>query len=330
MFSHWVGFSFRPLGVFDARVSGKARRIGLPFRIGLPDRQENRDAFTLIELLVVIAIIGILVGLLLPAVQATREAARRMSCTNNMRQIVLASHNYHSAFSQFPVGSLQSNFISPFVGVLSHLEQSNNYDQWDFKKRYDDPYNRSVSSQKVVSYLCPSMILNRDAPDNRIGTTGRPVETGAPTSYLWCEGTDDYMTKADGLFGLDWPAYGYNNPPNRFRDCFDGTSSTLALGETVYNYKDYLWSGSTLPAGMAGSVKWGTARWAVGYPKISLGTTLFPLNVHSAANLGGFASQHTGGAHFVYVDGSTRFVTDSIDYKIYKATATKNGSEVVE
>ncbi len=294
-----------------------------------PARLSDRAAFTLIELLVVIAIIGIMVGLLLPAVQAAREAARRMSCSNNMRQIVLATHNYHGTFNQFPAGSNLSNFISPFVGILSHLEESNNYQQWDFSKNYDDPYNREVSSQKVAAYLCPTMILNRDAPDNRIGTNGKPVETGAPSSYLWCEGTDDYMIKADGLFGLNWPTYGYNNPPNRFRDCFDGTSTTLALGETVYDYKDYLWSGSKLPAGMAGTVKWGTARWVVGYPKIALGTTLYPLNVHTVANLGGFASQHTGGAYFVYADGSTRFMTDSIDFSIYKALATKNGSEVV-
>ncbi|MCO8123097.1 DUF1559 domain-containing protein [Stieleria sp. TO1_6] len=292
-------------------------------------RINDRRAFTLVELLVVIAIIGILVGLLLPAVQAAREAARKMSCSNNMRQIVLATHNYHGTFNQFPSGSIQSNFISPFVAVLSHLEESNNYQQWDFSKSYSDPYNREVSSQKIATYLCPSMILNRDAPDTRIGTTGKPVETGAPASYLWCEGTDDYMKKGDGLFGLNWPGYGYNNPPNRFRDCFDGTSSTIALGETVYDYKDYLWSGSSLPAGMAGTVKWGTARWVVGYPKIALGTTLYPLNVHTAANMGGFASQHVGGAYFVYADGSTRFVTDSIDYTIYTALATKNGSEVI-
>ncbi|WP_449289965.1 DUF1559 family PulG-like putative transporter [Novipirellula galeiformis] len=281
------------------------------------------------ELLVVVAIIGILVGLLLPAVQAAREAARRMSCSNNMRQIVLATHNYHSTFGQFPAGSVQSNFISPFVSVLSHLEQSSHYEQWDFSKNYSDPYNENVSSQKIATFLCPSMVLRRDTPERRLGTNGLPVETGGPASYLWCEGTDDYMQHGDGLFGLDWPAYGYQNPPNRFRDCLDGTSSTLALGETVYNYDDYLWSGSTLPSGMAGTVKWGTARWVVGYPKISLGTTLFPLNVHTAANVGGFASQHPAGAHFVYADGSTRFISDSIDYEIYNALASKNGHEII-
>ncbi|WP_345328413.1 DUF1559 domain-containing protein [Novipirellula rosea] len=291
--------------------------------------RHTRRGFTLVELLVVIAIIGILVGLLLPAVQAAREAARKMSCTNNMRQIVLAAHNYHGTFGQFPAGSIQSNFISPFVSVLPHLEESNNYQQWDFSKSYSDPYNEQVSSQKIASYLCPSMILNRDAPDTRIGTNGRPVETGGPASYLWCEGTDDYMAKGDGLFGLHWPSYGFQNPPNRFRDCLDGTSSTIALGETVYNYNDYVWSGSTMPSDMVGTVKWGTARWVVGYPKIALGTTLYPLNVHTAANIGGFASQHVGGAHFVYADGSTRFITDSIDYEIYNALASKNGHEVI-
>ena len=293
---------------------------------------KTRQGFTLVELLVVIAVIGILVALLLPAVQSAREAARRMSCSNNMRQVVLASHNYHDTYRQFPSGGVFSNFIGPFVGVLSYVEQSATYKQWDFSLNYDDPYNREVSDQMIDTYLCPTMVLPRSVPDTRLGTDGEPFEVGAPTSYLWCEGSRTFAAVADGMYGLDWAMFGFRNPANSFRDCTDGTSSTFSLGETVYNYRDYLWvnrPGGNIPADVVGTPKWGNARWVAGYPRVSLGSTQFPFNVHTAANLGGFASQHVGGAQFGYTDGSVRFLTDSVDFSLYQALSTRNGGEVI-
>lgn len=282
----------------------------------------RQAAFTLVELLVVIAIIGILVSLLLPAVQAAREAARRLSCSNNMKQIGLALHNYEASHKKFPVGSWQSNFISPFVAVLPMLEQSNNYQLWDFSLSYSNPYNANVANQRIATYLCPSMNLPREVPM-------LPArETGGPSSYLLNEGTDDYMSNCDGIFGLQWPAYGYTNPNRRFADITDGTSSTFFAGETVYNYKDSLWP-STAPAPYAGTVRYGTARWVVGYPKISLGSTLFPFNVHVAAAMGGYASQHPGGAQFLYADGSVRFHGQNMDVATYRAAATRAAGETI-
>ena len=286
-------------------------------------RLRTRSAFTLVELLVVIAIIGILVSLLLPAVQAAREAARRMQCSNNLKQIGLALHNYESAHKKFPVGSWQSNFISPFVGILPYLEQGNNYQQWDFSKNYTDPFNAVVSAQRIDAYLCPTMTMPREVP------LVAARETGGPTSYLLCEGTDDYMASADGVFGLQWPSFGYTNPNRKFADIIDGTSNTMFAGETCYNYKDYLWSAST-PAPFGGTVRHGTARWVVGYPAISLGTTLKPFNVHTAAALGGFASMHAGrGGNFLFGDGSVHFKSQSIDVVTYNAAATRAGGELV-
>ncbi len=285
-------------------------------------RKRIRSAFTLVELLVVIAIIGILISLLLPAVQAAREAARRMQCSNNLKQIGLALHNYESVYQKFPVGSWQSNFISPLVAILPYMEQGNNYQQWDFSKNYTDPVNSSVSAQRIDTYLCPSMTLPRSVPME----TAR--ETGGPSSYLLCEGTDDYMANADGVFGLQWPSFGYINPNRKFSDITDGTSNTMLAGETIYNYKNYLWSASTPPP-HGGTVKFGNARWAVGYPGISLGTTLKPFNVHTAAALGGFASMHAGlGGNFLFGDGGVHFKSQTMDATIYDASATRAGGEV--
>jgi prepilin-type N-terminal cleavage/methylation domain-containing protein len=286
-------------------------------------RPTTHSAFTLVELLVVIAIIGILVSLLLPAVQSARESARRMQCSNNLKQIGLALHNYESTHKKFPVGSWQSNFISPLVGALPFLEQGNNYQQWDFGKSYSDPFNSTVAAQHIATYLCPSMNLPRTVP------LVAAREVGGPSSYLLCEGTDDYMAQADGMFGLHWPGYGYSNPNKGFGDIPDGTSNTFFGGETVYNYQDYLWPAST-PAPYANTVKFGTARWVVGYPKIALASTIFPFNVHSSAAMGGYASQHAGGGgNFVYGDGSIHFLSQSIDVVVYNAAATRAGGEVV-
>lgn len=285
-------------------------------------RFRSRSAFTLVELLVVIAIVGILVSLLLPAIQSAREAARRMQCSNNLKQIGLALHNYESSFKRFPMGSWERNFISPLVAVLPHIEQTSNFQQWDFRLSYTHPFNRAVANQRIDTYLCPSMNIPRDVP------IAAANEIGGPSSYLLCEGTDDYMALADGVFGLHWPSFGYNNPGRRLAEIVDGTSHTFFAGETVYNYKDYLWA-TRAPAPYAGTSRWGIARWVVGYPMISLGTTLKPFNVHTRAAMGGFASMHAGGgSNFLLGDASVHTVHPSIDVRVYHAAATRAGAEI--
>jgi len=205
--------------------------------------------------------------------------------------------------------------------VLPYLEAANTYQQFDFSRSYADPYNQDVAAQTIATYLCPSMTLPRVVPDTSNG------ETGGPSSYLACEGTTAYMRRNNGMFGLNWPAFGFDNPAVRFRDLTDGSSTTLAYSETTYDMADYFWRP---PAPSAGQVKWGTARWVLGYPRISLGTTLHELNVHNAANIGGFQSMHPGGVHFLYGDGSVRFAAESLDRRVLHSLATRNGQEVVE
>lgn len=286
-------------------------------------RMRRQPAFTLVELLVVIAIIGTLVGLLLPAVQSAREAARRMQCSNHLKQIGLGLHNYESTYKKFPVGSIESNFISPLAAILPHLEEGNRYALYDFSLYYTSPDNAAVSKQTIPTYLCPSMVLPRDVPEVR------GDEVGGPASYMVNEGTSSYMVKADGAFGLHWPKSGFSNPHFGFGSITDGTSHTLAVSETTYNYKQYRWSES-VAAPLGGTVRYGLARWLVGYPRVSMGTTQFAINDFATASLAGYSSQHTGGVNLVLMDGSVHFLSAGTDAISLQAISTRAGGEVVD
>ena len=303
--------SIRPISV---RRLARATRRQASFK---------QRAFTLVELMVVIAIIGILVSLLLPAVQSAREAARRMQCSNHLKQIGLGLHNYESTFKKFPVGSIESNFISAFTSILPHLEQGNTYTKYDFSKYYTLPENAVVSRQWMPAYLCPSMVLPRDVPETR------GDEVGGPSSYLLNEGTSSYMSNADGMFAADWPAYGMSNPHIGFGQISDGTSNTLAVSETTYNYKDYKWD-TALPAPLGGTVRYGLARWVVGYPRVAMGTTRFPINDFSTGTLEGYSSQHSGGVTALLMDGSVRFLSDRVNPTSFNAMSTRAGGEVID
>lgn len=239
-------------------------------------RSSFRFAFTLVELLVVIAIIGILVGLLLPAVQASREAARRMQCSNNLRQIAIATHNYEAAYKRFP-GLTGSSSFSPQARVLPFIEQANLQNLIDFKHPLFvgpafaarlNPLFAVPAGTVIPTFLCPSDAMDPTRPTVLAnGATGRY----AGTSYMYSLGSGtsthyDDRYKTDGIV--------WENSWARFADITDGTSNTVMLAETLIGDNRVA---TALPA--AGTPHRKTGSWSgsssnpLGIPGFTLGGT---------------------------------------------------------
>ncbi|PQO43752.1 DUF1559 domain-containing protein [Blastopirellula marina] len=294
----------------------------------------RRRGFTLVELLVVIAIIGVLIALLLPAVQQAREAARRMSCTNNLKQIGLASHNYHDTFRQFSTVEFGSvayanlSGASYFAAILPFLEQSNAYQLYDPSLSNSDPYNVTVTGQKIEAFLCPSAAQRREVG----GTCDAGRAEGHYAVNVGSEAASAYAGAGQQLNGAI--VYGISSPTKTaFRDMTDGTSNTLLVGESAYNLPDYTFSSGSC----AGSPRYSFTYWANPYPSSIAFSTETLYNPKDKQGDGiwdsswthAFRSEHSGGAQFVFVDGSVHFVADTIDATTLDALATRNGGEVI-
>ncbi len=289
-------------------------------------RSHRRVGFTLIELLVVIAIIGILIALLLPAVQQAREAARRTQCKNNLKQIGLAMHNYHDIFNVIPPGDLSGGYTrtSAFVSILPQIDQAGMFSQYNFNRPHTDASNMQVVSQRIPAYLCPSAVIRRSVP-----TPGCDINNRAPGTYAGSSGSGDpwgTRTTGNANNGL---IVNLHSGPVRFGDVTDGLSSTLLVGESAWNFPDYVFSSGPC----LGQVRFGFTYWSSPYPLSTLFTTRGPFNPQrldgDQTRLASFRSDHVGGAHFVFGDGTVRFLSENTDRNLLNSLATRSGNDVV-
>ncbi len=310
--------------------------------------QKNKThAFTLVELLVVIAIIGVLVALLLPAVQAAREAARRMQCINNLKQIGLGLANYESSFQQFPIqysvqdeAGIDGSGLSWMMSILPFIEQQALFDSID-------PTGSMQAGQGMVrlenypairtpidAYLCPSDPEAKEKIFEDVwGAVGIPFAT---LSYVGVIGPHDIGNGS--IFGglpdcHNFSQYGLKEcsgtfwrhthlAPVKLKSFTDGLSNTTIVGEVLFEFSSFKY-------------------WALSNGTFA--STHAPLNFTAAPgdppeisdpwlgwrNNTGFRSRHPGGAHFLWGDGHIAFFSEAIDEVVYRGLSTRAGEEIV-
>ena len=324
------------------RQGSKYPKVATPFGRACTGALNSPRGFTLVELLVVIAIIGILIALLLPAVQAAREAARRSQCSNHFRQVGVAMHNYHSAHATFPTGLYlwyANDCADPGKGphtgkryygwgwatfILPYIEQNDLYDQFDFSlDSYASNPSFRAGAEFIPTYLCPS-----DAQGKELVSCCGSIRNGATDLE------DLAKTNMAGVAdSIDWSCDGQIPDPNadgvlyqrsrvKASQIADGTSNTLMVGEMIGSGPNtnggYFWT------------TWDVLHTVNGinYP-VRLLQAGFAFSPWSLAD-NGFASYHPGGCHFTLADGSVQFLTETIDQQTLAALTTRAGQEVVE
>jgi prepilin-type N-terminal cleavage/methylation domain-containing protein/prepilin-type processing-associated H-X9-DG protein len=311
----------------------------------------RRVAFTLIELLVVIAIIAVLIGLLLPAIQKVREAANRMSCSNNLKQLGLALHNYHSANGCFSPGRLKT---APVAGqaaqdyhgwityCLPYLEQDNLVRPYRYDLTYKDTVNVPVGVQHLSVLTCPS------APQGRDFASGAMTDYSSTNIFITGGVTDNYSDYNNNqalyhnsgvLLVVTPPTLAGNVNGNRIADITDGTSNTLMVAECAG--REQHWLNGKIDATLFTTGNW-TGRWI--NPNNHMEIRGFDLTTNTQGWLPGKAtppcavnctnareiySFHTGGANTVLADGSVHFLKANTDLRLVRALVTIRGGEVV-
>lgn len=331
--------------------------------------RSTRTAFTLVELLVVIAIIGVLVSLLLPAVQAAREAARRSSCTNNLKQIGVAMHNFENSHKNYPpsmswrYGKRPSEW-SAQARILPFLEQAQLEDAIDYEEDYEtlrlssDPAAPLISSFRIDVYLCPTE--ERDEPRMENGENAQ-----YPLNYGFNFGVWRVYTPTQDAVGIGGPGVLYPNSHLRPAQISDGLSNTLMAAE-VKGYTPYFRDSNTTPpaptdpaaiCGLGGNFKEtsGHTEWVDGRVHQTGFTALFTPNTsvecvqsgerfdvdwtsaregqtQTGPTLAAVTSRsyHPGVVNVARMDGSVETIADGVELSVWQAMATRNGGEVSE
>lgn len=312
----------------------------------------NRSGFTLVELLVVIAIIGVLVSLLLPAVQMAREAARRSQCSNNLRQITLAAHMYHDAHKCLPPGNTNTTALSTHAFLLPFLEQDNIQQSINFNAKWSDAANAIPLAKRIPTFLCPSDPQSQTP----IGWAGN--------NYRACQGSGIL----NGLPATDPADSNYNFPgPNgifylasatTFGEIIDGTSNTAAFSEHIKgdsnngiaSKADTFWP-KTYPntpdeaVAQCESINWQDLQyqrvsdvgtpWLQGYHSTTIyhhvqlpnkRSCMFPPGRISVTA----KSAHPNGVQVAMIDGGVRFISNSINIYTWRALGSRHGGEVTD
>jgi prepilin-type N-terminal cleavage/methylation domain-containing protein len=279
----------------------------------------SRPAFTLIELLVVIAIIGVLIALILPAVQMAREAARRAQCTNNLKQIALALHNYTDVNGVLPMGYANQfcEFVpdaycfshGPFVAILCQLDQQPLYNAVNFSRNIYVSANSTIFATGISMLWCPSdPTISSAVTGDLIDVTGATIRLSSyvcNTGTWYNHGRDPVRTAQNN--GLFWGASSV-----RLADVSDGLSNTILAAERAH-------------ALLTPDTAWNWSWWADGDIGDTLFSTLYPINPHKRVKDGSLpftnslywpssaSSLHSSGANFAVLDGSVRFIKDTVD-----------------
>ena len=292
--------------------------------------RSSKRGFTLVELLVVIAIIGVLVGMLLPAVQSAREAARRTSCINNQKQLGLAMHNYHDAMSKFPPGRASCCWGTWQVLVMPFMELTNAADlyvDWGNSagNRYSQGDNLAVTTQRYPSFTCPS-----DQPN-------APFSGLTNHNYAVNYGNTGFAQQADlnGVIFMGAPFTGDHTQKRGFNSVEDGTSKTMLAAEVrqgqgrdlrgftwwgdASGFETYLAPNSPLPDRIY------SAYYCNDKPNL-------PCAASSGSNPTMFASRsrHPGMVVVVNCDGAVQTVNDRINLAVWQAKSTTQGAEVIQ
>jgi prepilin-type N-terminal cleavage/methylation domain-containing protein/prepilin-type processing-associated H-X9-DG protein len=298
-------------------------------------RADENRGFTLIELLVVISIIGVLIGLLLPAVQAAREAARRTQCVNNLKQLGIAVHTYESSYRTFPPGYVSNfdargNDTGPGWGwsalFLPQIEQKPLLDASNLSLPIEDSSNQTSRLTRISVYLCPSddqapswLAMKRDAS----GTPIQSICQVASANYVGMYGTSDPGIDGDGIF--------FRNSSIGISALIDGTGQTIAAGERGHSLGEATWAGS-----ITGAALFPVDNDGVGYPRVESAPGM--ILGHAGGNIGPgdpsgevnqFYSRHPGGVNFLFADGHVSFLKTTLNAKTFRALATRAGGEVI-
>jgi prepilin-type N-terminal cleavage/methylation domain-containing protein len=316
-------------------------------------RCQTTGGFTLIELLVVIAIISLLAALLLPAVQAAREAGRRTACMNHLKQLATALHVFHETY-----GSLPSSFRPPGVTplprvawetcVLPQLEQDAIYEKYDFSVNWSQGANRALVAHRVAVFECP------DTPDPS-RRDGAPEENpwapiAACTDYSTITSVDSRLVSA-GLVESDGKGMMPKNSQPKFVDVKDGLSNTILLAESAGRPYVYRRGAriETFPTVRANGGGWcrpasdyflkGSSQDGTTFPGPcainctngdDIGSQTFPYPApYGSEGTGETYSFHPGGANVVFGDTSTRFVQEKVDIRVFAALVTRDQREIV-